>query len=101
MVDVDNLCRTEIFVAEKETSTGSYLCCGLNTTVVQLARFLAHKYPQYDVETNLSGKLLEEPRVCLSSGNLVKEGFEFKYKTLDSMYDDVVEYGKALGILPS
>lgn len=48
MVDVDDLCR-----AEKETSTGRYICCGLNTTVVQLARFLAHKYPQYNVETNL------------------------------------------------
>ncbi|CAL5029842.1 unnamed protein product [Urochloa decumbens] len=99
MVDVDDLCRAEIFVAEKEASSGRYICCGLNTTVVKLARFLAHKYPQYNVQTNLSGELLEKPRVCLSSAKLVKEGFHFKYKTLDNMYDDVVEYGKALGIL--
>jgi anthocyanidin reductase len=39
--------------------------------------------------------------VRLSSEKLVREGFQFRYRTLDDMYDDVVEYGKALGILPS
>ena len=48
-----------------------------------------------------SGELLEKPRVRLSSAKLVKEGFQFKYRTLDGMFDDVVEYGKALGILPN
>lgn len=38
--------------------------------------------------------------MCLSSAKLVKEGFEFRYRTLDDIYDDMVEYGKALGILP-
>jgi anthocyanidin reductase len=44
-------------------------------------------------------QLLEKPRVCLSSGKLVREGFQFKHNTLDEIFDDVVEYGKALGIL--
>ena len=47
-----------------------------------------------------SGERLEKPRVRLSSAKLVRAGFEYKYKTLDGMYDDMVEYGKALGILP-
>jgi anthocyanidin reductase len=38
--------------------------------------------------------------VSVSSTKLVREGFEFNYKTLDEIYDDVVEYGKALKILP-
>ena len=45
-------------------------------------------------------QLLEKPRVSLSSAKLVREGFEFRYKTLDEMYH-MVGYGKALGILPN
>ncbi|KAJ1272925.1 hypothetical protein BS78_06G240400 [Paspalum vaginatum] len=102
MVHVADLCRAEVFVAEDDAAAGRYVCCSVNTTVVELARFLADKYPQYDVKTDLlSGELLEKPRVSLSSAKLVREGFEFKYKTLDEIYDDVVEHGKALGILPN
>ncbi|CAL5070249.1 unnamed protein product [Urochloa decumbens] len=103
MVHVDDVCRAELFLAEEAAAAaGRYICCSLNTTVAELARFLADKYPQYGVKTQLlSGDRLEKPRVCLSSAKLVREGFEFKYKTLDEIYDDMVEYGKALGILPN
>nr|ACG33275.1 leucoanthocyanidin reductase [Zea mays] len=101
LVHVDDVCRAELFAAEEGAAARRYVCCGLNTTVAELARFLADKYPQYGVKTNLlSGERLEKPRVCLSSAKLVKEGFEFRYRTLDDIYDDMVEYGKALGILP-
>nr|CAB3485858.1 unnamed protein product [Digitaria exilis] len=82
-----------MFVAEAEAAAGKYLCCSVNTTILELARFLADKYPQ-------SGDLLEKSRMCVSSVKLEREGFEYKYKTLDGMYDDMIEYGKALGILP-
>jgi len=102
LVHVDDLCRAEIFLAEETAAAGRYNCGSLNTTIVEIARFLAHKYPQYNVNTdNLPGDLLEKPRVCLSSEKLVGQGFEFKYKTLDEIYDNVVEYGKALGLLPN
>ncbi|CAN6241012.1 unnamed protein product [Urochloa humidicola] len=103
LVHVEDVCRAQMFVAEDDTTAGRYICCALNTTVAELARFLAHKYPHYGVKTNLllSGDRLEKPRVCMSSAKLVREGFEYKYKTLEHIYDDMVEYGKALGILPS
>ncbi|KAL6651449.1 hypothetical protein ACP70R_010374 [Stipagrostis hirtigluma subsp. patula] len=102
LVHVADLCRAEVFVAEEGAATGRYICCSVNTTILELARFMAAKYPQYPVKTELlSGELLEKPRVCLSSAKLVREGFQFKYGTLDEIFDDVVEYGKALGILPN
>ena len=46
-------------------------------------------------------QLLEKPRACILSSKLVREGFQFKHNTLDEIYDNVIEYGKALGILPN
>ncbi|CAN6269387.1 unnamed protein product [Urochloa humidicola] len=103
LVHVGDLCRAELFVAEEEAAAGRYVCCALNTTVVELARFLAHKYPQYNVKTDFNDddQLLEKPRVRLSSAKLISEGFMFEHSTLDEIYDDVVDYGRALGILPN
>ncbi|KAF8651275.1 hypothetical protein HU200_063525 [Digitaria exilis] len=104
MVALDDLCRAEVFLAETDAASRRYICSSLDTTVVEMARFLADKYPQYSNNVNTasehSGEVLEKPRVRLSSAKLVKEGFEFRYSTLDEIYQDVVEYGKAVGILP-
>lgn len=105
LVHVDDVCRAEVFVAE-EAAAGRYICCSINTTVIDIARFLPDQYPQYTVRTDLisssgSDDLLVKPRVCLSSAKLVREGFDFKYNLPDEIYDDLIDYGKAIGILPS
>uniref|UniRef100_A0A0D3HER0 NAD-dependent epimerase/dehydratase domain-containing protein n=1 Tax=Oryza barthii TaxID=65489 RepID=A0A0D3HER0_9ORYZ len=66
----------------------------------RLAGFLAGKFPQYNVKTDGFGDVAEEPRMLISSEKLVGEGFEYECKNLDDMFDDAVEYGKALGMLP-
>jgi anthocyanidin reductase len=53
LVHIDDVCRAELFAAEEGAAAGRYVCCGLNTTVAELARFLADKYPQYGIKTNL------------------------------------------------
>uniref|UniRef100_A0A0E0EYX4 3-beta hydroxysteroid dehydrogenase/isomerase domain-containing protein n=1 Tax=Oryza meridionalis TaxID=40149 RepID=A0A0E0EYX4_9ORYZ len=90
-----------VFLAEKGEAAagGRYLCCGANTTVARLAGFLAGKFPQYNVKTDGFGDVAEEPRMLISSEKLVGEGFEYECKNLDDMFDDAVEYGKALGML--
>ncbi|KAL5214190.1 hypothetical protein ABZP36_003342 [Zizania latifolia] len=101
LVHVDDLCRAEVLLAEKPATAGRYICCSLDTTILQLARSLATKYPQYNVNIDAVGDHPENPRIRLSSEKLVGAGFEFTYKTIDDMYDEsFMEYGKALGILP-
>ena len=129
MVHVHDLCRAKIFLAEEEAASGRYICSSLDTTLAELATFLAAKYPEYNVNTDrcvptsmetrqvpmLSiviceyiacmfvirfGGRPEKLRVCISSAKLIGEGFEFRYKALDEIYDDVVNYGRSLGILP-
>ncbi|KAL6844002.1 hypothetical protein ACP4OV_025675 [Aristida adscensionis] len=99
LVHVDDVCRAEVFVAEADAAAGRYICNSLDTTVAEIARFLEKKYPQYNVNTELSGDLLAEPIALLPSAKLTGEGFEFKYKTLEDIYEDMVDYGKSLGIL--
>ncbi|KAB8097084.1 hypothetical protein EE612_025733 [Oryza sativa] len=102
MVHIEDVCRAEIFVAEEESASGRYICGSLNTTVTEIAGFLAAKYPQYNVRCDcIEEHHPEKPTISLSSAKLIGEGFEFKYKNLDEMYDDLVAYGKALGLIPN
>ncbi|EMS50862.1 Anthocyanidin reductase [Triticum urartu] len=86
-------------MAAEEATSGRYIVCTLNTTAVALAHFLAAKYPQYEINDDRIGHLPEKPRVSIWSDKLIKEGFEYKYKNLEEIYDDLVVYGRTLGLL--
>uniref|UniRef100_A0A0D9W9Y0 3-beta hydroxysteroid dehydrogenase/isomerase domain-containing protein n=1 Tax=Leersia perrieri TaxID=77586 RepID=A0A0D9W9Y0_9ORYZ len=100
IVHVDDLCRAEIFLVEKESASGRYICSSLSITVLNLARFVAGRYPEYNVQIDCFEGFPEKAKVCCSSEKLIREGFEYKCTNLDEIFDDLVEYGKALGILP-
>ena len=48
---VEDVCRAHIYLAEKESASGRYICCAVNTNVPELAKFLNKRYPQYQVPT--------------------------------------------------
>ena len=45
LTHVEDVCRAHIHVAEKESASGRYICCAVNTNVLDLAKFLVNKYP--------------------------------------------------------
>lgn len=94
---VEDVCRAHIFVAEKESASGRYICCAVNTSVPELAKFLTKRYPQYKVPTNF-GDFPSKAKLIISSEKLIKEGFSFKYG-IEDVYDQSVEYFKAMGLL--
>ncbi|KAJ4763572.1 Anthocyanidin reductase [Rhynchospora pubera] len=97
-VHVEDICRAHIFVAENPEASGRYICCAVNTSLIELAQFLSERYPQYDVPTEF-GDFPEKAKLSLSSEKLVKAGFEFNYKQIEEIYDDLVEYAKSKGLL--
>ncbi|KAJ8761557.1 hypothetical protein K2173_004333 [Erythroxylum novogranatense] len=94
---VEDVCRAHMFVAEKESASGRYICCAANTSVPELAKFLNGRYPQYKVPTDF-GDFPSKAKLILSSQKLLDEGFSFKYG-IEEIYDQTVEYFKAKGLL--
>jgi len=94
---VEDVCRAQIFLAEKESASGRFICCGVNTSVPELAKFLNKRYPHYKVPTDF-GDFPSKAKLTLSSEKLIKEGFSFKYG-IEAIYDQTVEYFKAKGLL--
>ncbi|PON34659.1 NAD(P)-binding domain containing protein [Parasponia andersonii] len=94
---VEDVCQAHVFLAEKESASGRYICCAVNTSVPELAKFLSEKYPQYKVPTDF-GDFPSKAKLIISSEKLIKEGFSFKYG-IEEIYDQTVEYVKTKGLL--
>ncbi|KAF8029983.1 hypothetical protein BT93_E2416 [Corymbia citriodora subsp. variegata] len=94
---VEDVCRAHIFVAEKESASGRYICCVANTSVPELAKFLNKRYPQCKSPTEF-GDFPSKAKLIISSEKLRKEGFTYKY-SIEDIYDQCVEYFKEKGLL--
>ncbi|KAI4299243.1 hypothetical protein L6164_032720 [Bauhinia variegata] len=94
---VEDVCRAHVFLAEKESASGRYICCAHNTSVPELAKFLSNRYPQYKIPTEFEG-CPSKAKLILSSEKLNKEGFSFKFG-IEEIYDQTVEYFKSKGLL--
>lgn len=94
---VEDICRAHIFVAEKESASGRYICCAHNTSVPELAKFLSKRYSQYKVPTEFDD-CSSKPKLIISSEKLIKEGFSFKHGIAET-FDQTLEYLKTQGAL--
>ncbi|KAK7319563.1 hypothetical protein RJT34_04285 [Clitoria ternatea] len=94
---VEDICRAHIYVAEKESASGRYICCAHNTSVPELAKFLSKRYSQYKIPTEFDD-IPSKAKLVISSEKLIEEGFSFKYG-IEEIYDQTVEYLKTKGAL--
>ncbi|KAK8551586.1 hypothetical protein V6N12_040219 [Hibiscus sabdariffa] len=93
---VEDVCRAHVFLAEKETASGRYICCAVNSSVPELAKFLDKRYPEFKVLTDF-GDFPSKAKLVVSSEKLINEGFSFKYG-IEEIYDQTVEYLKNKGL---
>ncbi|KAB2082099.1 hypothetical protein ES319_A05G175600v1 [Gossypium barbadense] len=94
---VEDVCRAHVFLAEKESASGRYICSAVNTSVPELAKFLNKRYPDFKVPIDF-GDFPSKPKLIISSEKLISEGFSFKYG-IEEIYDQTVEYLKSKGLL--
>ncbi|KAK9022944.1 hypothetical protein V6N11_003180 [Hibiscus sabdariffa] len=94
---VEDVCRAHVFLAEKESASGRYICCAVNSSVPELAKFLNKRYPEFKVLTDF-GDFPSKAKLVVSSEKLISEGFSFKYG-IEEIYDQTVEYLKNKGLL--
>ncbi|KAH0943036.1 hypothetical protein HID58_002673 [Brassica napus] len=91
-IHVDDLACAHLFLAEKETASGRYICCSYNTNIPELADFLRKRYPRYNVLSEFE-ECLSTAKLTLSSEKLINEGFQFEHD-IEEMYDQMVEHFK-------
>ncbi|CAN1283902.1 Bifunctional dihydroflavonol 4-reductase/flavanone 4-reductase [Linum perenne] len=97
-VHLDDLCNAHIFLFEHPDAKGRYICNIDDINIYELAEFLTHKYPEYNIPTKIEERE-KLKKVKFSSEKLKKLGFEYKYG-LEDMYKGALESCKEKGLLP-
>nr|UZS59160.1 dihydroflavonol 4-reductase [Zanthoxylum bungeanum] len=98
-VHLDDLCNAHIFLFEHPEAKGRYICSSHPVTILELAKILMEKYPEYNVPTEFNGDDGNLKNVVFSSKKLTDLGFKFNY-SLDDMFTGAVDTCRAKGLLP-
>nr|WJP34988.1 dihydroflavonol 4-reductase 1 [Loropetalum chinense var. rubrum] len=98
-VHLDDLCNAHIYLYENPKAEGRYVCSSHDATILDLAKLLRAKYPEYNVPSKF--KDVDESLTCVafSSKKLTDLGFQFKY-SLEDMFTGAVETCREKGLLP-
>ncbi|KAE8715528.1 Dihydroflavonol-4-reductase [Hibiscus syriacus] len=98
-IHLDDLCRAHIFLLENPKAEGRYICASHHATIVDLAKMLREKYPEYNVPTEFKDVDGDLKSIEFSSKKLMELGFQFKYSLAD-MFIGAVETCREKGLLP-
>ncbi|ERN12858.1 hypothetical protein AMTR_s00050p00036010 [Amborella trichopoda] len=49
LVHTDDLCNAHIFLYEHHATKGRYICSSQDKTILQLAKMMRERYPEYDI----------------------------------------------------
>ncbi|GLT40122.1 hypothetical protein SLA2020_142780 [Shorea laevis] len=98
-VHLDDLCMAHVFLFEHPKAEGRYICSSHSATILELAKLLREKYPEYNVPTEFEGVDENLPNIEFCSKKLTDLGFEFKY-SLEQMFEGAVETCRGKGLLP-
>ncbi|CAA6658329.1 unnamed protein product [Spirodela intermedia] len=90
LIHLEDVCRAQLHLAETEASAGRYILSAVDSGLWDIAAFLSATYPQYKITT----------RLVFSTEKLQKEGFKFRHKQLEELYDLAVKVATATGLLP-
>ncbi|XP_058217225.1 dihydroflavonol 4-reductase-like [Rhododendron vialii] len=84
-VHLDDVCNAHIYLFEHPEAEGRYICSSHCFTILDLAKLLSRRYPEYNIPTKFEGVDESLKPVSCSSKKLVDLGFKFKYNGLKSM----------------
>nr|QOU08779.1 DFR2 [Triadica sebifera] len=98
-VHLDDLCLAHIYMLENPKAQGRYMCSSHEATILQVAKFLREKYPEYNVPSKFKDVDETLQNIVFSSKKLTDLGFQFKY-SLEDMFIGAVETCRAKGLLP-
>ncbi|KAL9668292.1 hypothetical protein QQ045_002672 [Rhodiola kirilowii] len=98
-VHLDDLCMSHIYLYELPSAEGRYICSSHDTPILELAKMLNEKYPEYKVPTDFTGENETSVKVIFSPKKLKATGFEFKY-SLEDMFTSAVDTCREKGLLP-
>ncbi|KAL9449145.1 hypothetical protein AB3S75_011138 [Citrus x aurantiifolia] len=98
-VHLDDLCSAHIFLFEHPNAKGRYICSSHPATILELAKFLREKYPEFNVLTEFEDVDENMKNMLFSSMKLTDLGFKFKY-SLEDMFTGAVDTCRTKGLLP-
>ncbi|XP_058088380.1 dihydroflavonol 4-reductase-like [Magnolia sinica] len=99
LVHLDDLCMAHIFLMEHPEAEGRYICSSHDTTIIELAKKLKERYPEYTIPTQFKGVDATIKPVRFSSKKLTDLGFKFQY-TMEDMYDGAIQSCREKKLIP-